>query len=265
VTNGAGHQYNGLTGEIKRRGTRGLLYQLSYTYARDIGDLEKDASPENPYNRSRERGPWVDIPKHAVTGNIIWDLPFGKGKRFLSGGGRFANALSSGWSTSIIYTYHAGRYLTPLWTGPDPTGTAYTTSAAPATVTIRPNVIGNPNLPSGQRSINGWFNAAAFTAPMPGQFGTSGPGLVIGPALHVWDAGIFKAFKVKERFVIRGEVTAVNILNHPNYSDPAVNISAAGNVGVISGVGGASNVSGASSPLDPSGARAFRTGLRVEF
>jgi len=61
------------------------------------------------------------------------------------------------------------------------------------------------------------------------------------------------------------EATAVNILNHPNYNDPTVNISQAGNVGVISGVGGASIVSGASSPLDPSGARAFRMGLRVEF
>jgi hypothetical protein len=265
LTNGAGHQYNGLTGEIKRRSAGGLSYQLSYTLARDIGDLERGQSPENAYNRTRERGPWVDIPKNAVTGNVIWELPLGRGKRFLPGLSRFTNALVSGWSTSIIYTYHSGRYLTPLWTGPDPTGTAYTTSAAPATITIRPNVVGDPNLPSGQRTVNQWFNGAAFTAPSPGQFGSSGPGLVVGPSLHVWDAGIFKAFKMKERLSIRWEVTAVNILNHPNYSDPAVNISAAGNVGVISGVGGASNVSGASSPLDPSGARAFRTGLRVEF
>jgi hypothetical protein len=57
----------------------------------------------------------------------------------------------------------------------------------------------------------------------------------------------------------------VNIWNHPNYNDPTLNISQGGNVGVISGVGSASQVSGASSPLDPSGARAFRAGLRLEF
>jgi hypothetical protein len=155
--------------------------------------------------------------------------------------------------------------LTPLWTGPDPTGTAYTTTAAPATVTIRPNILSNPNLPAGQQSVNRWFNPAAFAAPTPGQFGNSGPGVILGPHLNVWDAGLFKAIKPVERVTVRFEITGVNIFNHPNYNDPTTNISQAGNIGVISGVGGASTVSGASSPLDPSGGRAFRTGLRVEF
>jgi hypothetical protein len=265
LTNGAGHQYNGFTAEVKRRGAKGLTYQLSYTLARDIGDLERGQSPENAYNRQRERAPWIDIPTNAVTGNVIYELPFGKGKRFLSSANRFTNALAGGWSTAVIYTYHRGRFLTPLWTGSDPTGTAYTTSAAPASVTIRPNILSDPNLPSGQRSVSQWFNPAAFGPPTPGQFGTSAPGVILGPSLHVWDAGIFKSFRVKERLTIRFEATAVNVLNHPNYNDPTINISQAGNVGVISGVGGASIVSGASSPLDPSGARAFRTGLRVEF
>jgi hypothetical protein len=259
LTNGAGHQYNGFTAEVKRRGAKGLTYQLSYTLARDIGDLERGQSPENAYDRTRERGPWIDIPTHAVTGNVIWDLPFGKSPN------RFMNAVIGGWSTAVIHTYHRGRFLTPLWTGPDPAGTAYTTSSAPATVTIRPDILSNPNLPDSQRSVNHWFNPAAFAPPAPGRFGTSAPGVIIGPSLQVWDAGIFKTFRVRERVTVRFEATAVNVLNHPNYNDPNVNISQAGNVGVISGVGGASTVSGASSPLDPSGARAFRTGLRVEF
>ena len=265
LTNGAGHQYNGFTAEVKRRGAKGLTYQLSYTLARDIGDLERGQAPENAYNRQRERGPWLDIPKNAVTGNVIWDIPVGKGKRFLSHPNAVVNALAGGWSTSVIYTYHSGRFLTPTWTGPDPTGTAYTTSSAPATVTIRPNCLSNPNLPSGQRSVNQWFNPAAFSAPSAGQFGTCGPGGIIGPDQNVWDLGIFKAFMIKERVSVRIEMTGVNILNHPNYSDPTTNISQIGNVGVISGVGSASQVSGASSPLDPSGARAFRAGLRLEF
>jgi len=81
----------------------------------------------------------------------------------------------------------------------------------------------------------------------------------------VWQAGIYKTFAIHERLRFRAEVTTTNLLNHPNYSDPTLNISQAGNVGVISGVGHASGVSGASSPLDPTGARAFRTGLRIEF
>jgi hypothetical protein len=85
LTNGAGHQYNGLTGEVKRRGGHGLTYQLSYTLAKDMGDVERDATIENAYNRQREVQAWIDIPKNLVTGNVIWDVPVGKGKRFLSG------------------------------------------------------------------------------------------------------------------------------------------------------------------------------------
>jgi hypothetical protein len=265
LTNGAGHQYNGFTAETKRRAAGGLSYQLSYTLARDIGDVERDQPIENAYNRSRERGPWIDIPKNIITGNLIYDLPFGKGKRLLRNSSGVVNALAGGWSLSWIYTYHSGRNLTPQWTGTDPTNTAYTTSATPASVTIRPNCISNPNLPSGQRSIYQWFNLAAFTAPTAGSFGNCGNGVIIGPPANVMDAGLFKAFRVKERMNIRWEITAVNFLNHPNYNDPATNISSTASAGVIAGVGGASTVSGASSPLDPSGARAFRTGLRIEF
>ena len=267
LTNGAGHQYNGFTAEMKRRGGHGLTYQLSYTLAKDMGDAERDATIENAYNRQREVQPWIDIPKNLVTGNVIWEIPVGKGKHFLSNAKGFSDALLGGWSTSWIYTFHSGRYLTPLWNGPDPTGTAYTTSATPASVTIRPNCLANPNLPAGQRSVNQWFayGPSIFSAPSPGQFGTCGNGVIIGPHLNSWDAGLFKNFQIKERFKVRFEITAVNIWNHPNYNDPTTNITAAGNVGVISGVGGASQVSGASSPLDPSGARAFRTGLRLEF
>jgi len=263
LTNGAGHQYNAMTAEVKRRGGKGLTYQLSYTLAKDIGDLERGASPENAYDRLRERGPWIDIPQNMVTGNLIWDLPMGRGHALFGKARGFANLLASGWSTSLIYTFHSGRHLTPLWTGPDPTGTAYTTSATPASVTIRPTCLGSSNISN--PTIYQWFNPSVFVAPFAGQFGTCGNGIVTGPIVNIWDAGIFKEVAYKERLRIRWEMTAVNILNHPNYNDPQLNISSAGTVATITGVGSSSNVSGASSPLDPTGARAFRTGLRLEF
>jgi hypothetical protein len=59
----------------------------------------------------------------------------------------------------------------------------------------------------------------------------------------------------------RYEATATNFFNHPNYSNPATNISQGASVGVISGVGGVNG----SSTGDQPGARAFRMGLRFEF
>jgi hypothetical protein len=266
LTNGAGHQYNAMTAEVKRRGGRGLTYQLSYTLSRDIGDLERGQSPENAYDRQRERGPWVDIPTHNLTGNVVWELPVGRGKRFLANASRPADLLLGHWAMATIYTFHSGRFLTPLWAGADPAGYAFTSNATPAQVTIRPNILANGNLPASQQSTTRWFDVSAFGPPSPGSFGTSGPGVIIGPHQNVFDFGLFKVIPAyKERVLVRLEITATNILNHPNYNDPAMNISQAASAGVISGVGGASNVSGAGSPLDPLGPRTFRTGLRIEF
>src|SRR5262249_38111608 len=77
-TNGAGHQYHGLTLEAKRRLFKVFSWQASYTLAKDLGDLEGNVndSPENAYDRLRERGNPLDIPRHRVTANTIYELPF---------------------------------------------------------------------------------------------------------------------------------------------------------------------------------------------
>jgi hypothetical protein len=263
--NGAGHQYNGVTMEAKRRGPGGLTYQLDYTLSRDIGDLENmpasaPVTGEDAYNLKRERAVWLDIPTHRVNGNAAWNLPFGKGKRLLSSAGRGLDLLVGNWSLSAIYTYHSGHFLTPTWTGPDPTGTAYTTNATPANVTIRPNQLHDPN-ENAPHTVNQWFDATAFAAPTPGSFGSAAKGVIKGPHVNVVDFGVFKMFPLNERLMLRWELTGVNVLNHPNYSDPAataLNITQQGQVGVLSAVGGVST-------LDPSGARALRMGLRLEF
>jgi hypothetical protein len=131
-------------------------------------------------------------------------------------------------------------------------------------VTIRPDILRNGNLPAGQQSINSWFDLRAFAPPGP-YFGTSARGVIIGPNSNVWDAGVFKEFRFREKMTLRWEMTVVNMLNHPNYNDPSMTINQTGSNGVITGVGGNSNVSGAGSQLDPAGPRGFRTGLRLEF
>jgi hypothetical protein len=152
-------------------------------------------------------------------------------------------------------------FLTPLWTGPDPTGTVFTSSSTPAIVTIRPDRLRDGNLPSDQRSITGWFDASAFAPPQPGRFGTSSTGVVKGPPVNVWHMGFFKSFQLVEQVRLRYEATATNFFNHPNYSNPAMNISQIGAVGVISGTGGVHG----GAVGDYGGARTFRMGLRMEW
>jgi len=262
LTNGAGHQYNSLTAEAMRSMARGLYFQGSWAWARDIGDLEQGETSENPFDRRRERAVDPSIPTHRVTSNLIYQLPFGKGRRWLSGASRVANFAAGGWELSTIYSFFSGDFLTPLWTGPDPTGTAYSTSRTPASVTIRPDQLRNANLPADQRSLSRWFDAGAFQTPQPGRFGTSAKGVIIGPHVNVWHMGIFKSFEFGERRPrLRWEATATNLFNHPNYSNPALNISQVAGVGVISAAGGVQGWATGDAP----GARAFRMGLRIEW
>jgi len=185
-------------------------------------------------------------------------LPFGSGKHYLSKANPVVRAALGGWQITAIYSFTSGDFLTPAWTGPDPTGTAYTTSTTPATVTIRPNYLYDGNLPSDQRSTNEWFNIAAFAPPTPGSFGTAAKGVIKGPGVSVLDTGISKYFSIWERVRLRWEVTATNVCNHPNWSDPDMNISDVGTRGVISSAAGTHS-------LDVPAVRAFRMSLRLEW
>jgi outer membrane receptor protein involved in Fe transport len=259
VTNGAGHQFHGLSLEAERRTKGGMLWQLSYSLSRDIGDVDRGQGIENSYDRERERGVSLDIPAHRVSGSLIYELPFGRGRRVLSSQGRAVDALAGGWQVSVIALYTSGQFLTPLWTGPDPTGTVFTANRTPANVTLRPNLLRDPNLPSGQRTIDRWFDPTAFAPPTAGSFGTAARGVIVGPSSHVWHAGLYKAFSFTERVRLRLEMTANNVFNHVNYGNPNTNISQANAVGRITSIGGAT------SEFDLTTQRTVRLGARLEW
>lgn len=259
ITNGAGHQYHSLTAEVRRKFANGLDYDFSWVWARDIGDLDQRGAPENAYDRARERGVWLDIPTHRITSHVIYQLPFGKGKPF-SSSNRGLQAVISGWEVSAVYILHSGQFLTPLWSGPDPTGTAFTTSSTPATVTMRPNHLRNANLSSDQQSVQRWFDPTAFGPPTPGSFGTAAQGVILGPGINTLHAGVSREFVFRERGRLRFELTATNALNHPNWGPPGVNISTLGSVGVISSASGP-----AGTGADAGGARLLRAGVRLDF
>jgi len=257
-TNGAGHQYNSGEFEVRRALAKGLTYDFSYVLARDIADLERNQSPEDAYNRRRERSVWRDIPTHRITSNMVYELPFGKGKPLFTNAGRVLNGCIGGWYLTAIYMLHSGNFLTPAWTGPDPTGTAFTGNSTPAQVTIRPNCIADPNVLSGPQTVNQWFNPAAFTAPTAGAFGSCAKGTIKGPGISQVNAGTGKDFHLAERVKLRLELRAENVFNHPNWSEPGLNITSVSQVGVITGVGGVN-------PYDAPGMRFLRYGARVEW
>ncbi|MBL8212493.1 MAG: hypothetical protein JNK87_17390, partial [Bryobacterales bacterium] len=232
--NGAGHQYHGLSIEIERRNLRGLHYQFYYTLAKDVQDLENLEQPEDAYNRARERGTWGAIPRHRWQGNLIYDLPVGKGKAFGSNFGRWTNLILGNWQLSAIYIYETGSAVTPLWTGPDPTGTRFSNNRTRPIVTLRPDRIADGRLDN--PTIERWFDISAFTAPPIGRFGNSGKGVIYGTPTNVLHGTLAKQIPIKERVTVRLEFLGNNVLNHPNYMNPNMVVNAAGTAGVVTAV-----------------------------
>jgi hypothetical protein len=255
--NGAGHQYHGLTAQVQRKPRNGLYYQAFWTWARDIGDLEDGDAPEDAWNRLRDRTWWERLPTHRFSANMMYDLPWGKGRPWMNDANKFVNAIFGGWQLSSIVALETGRALTPQWTGPDPTGTRFTQSNTRPTVTIRPDILRDPNTINS--TVDQWFDVNAFAAPQIGRFGTSGRGTIIGTPTRVLHNSIAKHFMIKERVRLRTEFLATNTLNHPNYAEPNTTITAVGGAGRIT------NVTDRNAKFDSAIPREIQALIRLEW
>jgi hypothetical protein len=150
-----------------------------------------------------------------------------------------------GWQLDWISILETGQFFSPSFSGSDPSNT--NTSGG------RPDRIGNGNLPADQRTLEHWFDAAAFAVPAAGHYGNAGPFVLEGPGLTVHSMTVSKRFKTKERITTTFMAAVQNLFNHPTFATPAANISSAGTVGVITATKGYL------------GARTIELRLRVQF
>ncbi|MCC6586188.1 MAG: carboxypeptidase regulatory-like domain-containing protein [Bryobacterales bacterium] len=230
--NGGNQIYHALSTQLERKWSRGLSFMGAWTWAKNLTDVdeisgvEAGTTLENAFDRRRERGDAQYTPRHRFISTLIYELPAGKGKRLLNGGGPVALFLG-GWQLSASYIAQTGEFLTPSFAGVDPSNTQ--------TVGGIPDRIGNGNLPSGQRTIDRWFDVSAFAVPPAnsGRFGTSGRGILVGPGRQIASAAMFKSFPIRERMFFRVQISFTNLFNHPNFDIPALNISATNNVSTI--------------------------------
>lgn len=233
--NGGSHTYHALSTEVERKWKAGLSYQVAWTWGKTLtdvdetGGVEGGTTLENAFDRRRERADAQYNPRHRFISTVMWELPFGKGKRYAADSG-IANAILGGWQLTGSYIAQTGEYLTPSFAGVDTSNTQ--------TLGGTPDRIGNGNLPSGQRDIERWFDASAFAVPANGRFGNSGRGVLIGPGRQAASAGLFKSFPIRERMFFRVQASFTNLFNQANFDIPALNISAQGAVARIRAVQG---------------------------
>ncbi len=208
----ANGNYNALAIKLTQRFGASLNTLVAYTWSRSLdetssirGSVGSDFSPQDARCPLKcEYGPSdYNIPNRAVA-SILYQLPFGRGKRFLDKGG-VVNQVVGGWQASTITTLQSGGAVnTSSW---DSGGTNFISNAT------RLNCTGlNPVLPN--PSQNGWYNPAAFSNPVTATFGNCTRNDLRGPWMGNQDVSVFKFFPITESKNLEFRVEAFNAPNH---------------------------------------------------
>jgi hypothetical protein len=197
-----------------------VTFDAHWTWAHGMSDMLNLENPYGPKLWGRDF-----FAKHRVVLNSVWELPWGKGRRFLNDLPGAADHILGGWRMVWVTFLQSGQYFTPSFSGADPSNTN--------TFGGLPDRICDGNLPAGQRTLHRWFDTSCFAPPPPGRFGNSGVGVLEGPGLHVHNVTLAKRFQITERLRLDYMALISNIFNHPNFFAPAADISVPGAAGVI--------------------------------
>jgi hypothetical protein len=215
--------YHSLQVRLQQRLTRGLALLTSYTYAKSIDDASNFFTsagdpnfPQDSQNLRLERGRSNFDVRHRLSASFSYELPFGRGRRFLGDGG-LATTLLSGFQFNGIVTLQSGRPFTvALLSDIDNSNTGRSTLGFGAN--DRPNVVGDANALA--RTPERWFNPAAFVFPAFGSFGNAGRNILDGDGYQNVNASLLKNTRLTERVNLQLRLEAFNLFNHPNFNLP---------------------------------------------
>lgn len=223
--------YDAFQLSLKKTASQGLTYLVSYTWSKAI-DIGSDGfygvegtNIQNPYNlRDSKSVAGYDIP-HILTGSWVYQLPVGKGMRY-STGSHLADNIIGNWQINGILTLRSGQPFTVSAPGGIPnTGN----------ITERANLIGNPHLAN--PSPLKWFNTAAFAAPPPYTFGTSGRNSLRSDWGRNLDLSVFREFPISENNHFEFRAEAFGVTNTPVFGIPDAGVTDANFGQVLSASG----------------------------
>jgi hypothetical protein len=197
---------------VRKRLQGGIAVSASYTFSKSIDDASSIGGgavvvAQNAADLAAERGLSSFDQRHRFTGNWIYELPFGAGKKYVQSGPW--SLILSGWLWSGDFTIASGTPFSPRILG------SFTEVNSGTTGTLRPDLTGQPTTVISP-GIQEWFNPAAFVAPPAGQFGDAGRNIIIGPGQIVFDMSVSKTFQFKETRSLEFRATANNVFNHVN-------------------------------------------------
>jgi hypothetical protein len=212
--------YHALQAAITKRMTHGLSMSFNYTWSHMLDDQDSSgwgshagaqewqhASSLILNQASLNYGPSNFDQRQAFKGYVVYELPFGKGKPFLNKN-LVENEVFGGWQIAGTVIELSGNPFQP--TSP---GSLYTHAGTQFPI----RVPGVSLTPQGGKSWHNWFNEAAFSQPLAGQFGNAQRNPVVGPGINEFDLSAGKEFSIWEQVKFQLRCDATNAFNHPSF------------------------------------------------
>jgi len=181
------------------------------------------------HNRELGRGPTSFDRKHVFFFTEVWDLPIGRGRRYLTDTSNALDYVVGGWQVNSTTSWQSGLPFTPTVSGAN-----CSVNSGPC----RPDLIGNPDISEQDRDQ--WFQGgigpgSPWAKAADGQFGNAKRGSLRGPSFFQTDLSIFKNFRITETVKAEFRAEVFNLFNHVNLGLPVSEVDSA-NAGRISGL-----------------------------
>jgi hypothetical protein len=233
---GGNNHYNGLSARLEYRFGHGLYALNSFTWGLALGDSEQaleyyagyvEANPQNIHNLAAERGPSsFDVHFNNVT-SVVYQIPFGKGRKYGSNMNAVLDAILGGWELNSINTAHTGTPLNVYYTPATANAVSGLSNDYRGQPFLRPNVSGSSTSQSKSQLINTYFAGYTFTTPPANApFGNLGRNAFRSPGLEQWDMAVDKTFRFGEVARLQFRSEFFNLPNHTNFGIPNTNFGA---------------------------------------
>ena len=212
--------YNSLQTSLKKRFSRGMQFNLNYTWQKALDNqssLAENQKIQDPFNRRADwsRSSW-DI-KHVFGFSYVYELPLGRSRKFGANMSRAADLLVGGWSIEGITRLETGPPIM-VFTSEDLANTGRKTQ--------RLNfVAGNPNPNNGPKTPEQWFSTSAFVRPPLYQFGNAAPYITDADGIINLDIVATKEFQIREGHKLEFRAEFFNFPNTTSFGDPQGNIN----------------------------------------
>ncbi len=219
--------YNALQTQLNKRfsAAYSLLANFSWQKALDYAQ-ESVPLPTNNYNAKQDYGPADFDREYALTVAHTVELPFGHGRKYLSGGSKFMNAVVSNIAFRGITSWYSGLPFSP---------TLNNNSFLNSDESSRPQLVGNP-FTGFTQNANMWFNPAAYGVPPQYTFGDAGRNSLRGPGFFQADWQVAKGFKFGERVGMELRWDVFNVFNTTNLALPNTTVNPGAGGGIISDI-----------------------------